>query len=149
MKALDTLKADHQKVKSLFRECEKVPDLEVARKRALYQQIQSELSVHADVEDKIFYPAVGELPGEAVKDLILEAGEEHALVKTLLADLASIDPDDPIFDAKMKVLRENVEHHIEVEERDIFPLAKKLGRERLREVSDEMALVKRLSGRAA
>lgn len=124
-KATDLLKEDHQKVKGLFQEFRGLEEDAEQEKGRLFEQIRRELTVHAKVEEEIFYPAVRKLPEDEATDLVLEAAEEHAIVKTLLGQLESLDAGDDVFDAKMKVMMEAVEHHADEEESDMFPEARK------------------------
>ncbi len=124
-KATDLLKEDHQKVKGLFKEFRGLEEDEDQEKGRLFEEIRRELTIHAKVEEEIFYPAVKKIPEAEARRLVLEAGEEHAIVKTLLGQLESLDPGDEVFDAKMKVLMEGVEHHADEEESDMFPEARK------------------------
>ena len=105
----------------------------------LRKEIINKLTVHAKIEEEIFYP-----------DLVLEASEEHHVVKLLLEDLPNIDAADKTFTAKMTVLGELVEHHADEEEKDMFPLAQKLGEAQLEAVGERMAArVEALTGQAA
>jgi len=118
MDAFELLKADHQKVAELF------DQLEAASGKAklnVFEQIKSELELHAEVEETIFYPAL-EKP-EETHDLTLEAYEEHKVVKTLLAELAGARSATDEWQAQVKVLRENVEHHVDEEENELFDKA--------------------------
>jgi len=124
MEATALLKRDHAAVKALFEEYEAAGDAE-QMKQNLFEQIQDELDVHAAIEEQIFYPAVQEGRSAEAKDMVLEALEEHKVVKTLLEEIAALTPADDEFDAKMKVLQENVEHHVDEEEKEMFPEAKK------------------------
>ena len=124
MEAIALLKKDHAAVKALFEKFQAAGDDEQTR-QSLFDQIDAELDVHAAIEEQIFYPAVQDVRSEETKDMVLEALEEHKLVKTLLGEIAALTPADDEFDAKMKVLRENVEHHVEEEETEMFPEAKK------------------------
>ena len=124
MEATALLKRDHAAVKALFEEYEAAGDAE-QMKQNLFEQIQDELDVHAAIEEQIFYPAVQEGRSAEAKDMVLEALEEHKVVKTLLEEIAVLTPADDEFDAKMKVLQENVEHHADEEEKEMFPEAKK------------------------
>ena len=110
------LKDDHKKVKDLFARAEKKPTQE------LIDQITLELQVHTKVEEEIFYPAFKKVDEE----LVLEAIEEHHVVDTLLEEIAGLSPDDDVLAAKLTVLKENVEHHIEEEEGEMFPDAKEV-----------------------
>lgn len=118
--AIALLKADHEAVGHLFVEYEKTRS--VQNKKALVAQICTALSVHAQIEEEIFYPAVK----AALKDKLLvpEATVEHAGVKDLIAQLQGIDPDGEMYDAKVKVLSEYVKHHVKEEQNEMFPKAK-------------------------
>ena len=111
------LRADHKKVSELFEEYEKVRA--VTKKKDLVTQICTELTVHAQIEEEIFYPAVK----QALKDtkLVPEATIEHATLKELIAQVRDVDPDGEMFDAKIKVLSEYVKHHVKEEQNEIFP----------------------------
>jgi len=140
-KATDVLKEDHQRVKKLFGEYEDLEDGANDRKLRLFGQIQRELTIHAAIEEEIFYPAVegvqkGKSDGVAV---VAEAIEEHRVVKTLLQELAGLDPGFEAFDAKMKVLRENVEHHADEEEDEMFPLFGELEKDDQETVSEDLS----------
>lgn len=114
------LRADHKLVSGLFDEYEKATTK--ALKKKLVAQICTELSVHAQVEEEIFYPAVK----KAMKDheLIPEATVEHATLKSLIAQVEGLEPDGEMFDAKIKVLCEYVQHHVKEEQGVMFPKAK-------------------------
>jgi Hemerythrin HHE cation binding domain. len=131
MEAIALLKKDHAAVKVLFEKFEVAGDDEQTR-QSLFDQIDAQLDVHAALEEHIFYPAVQEVRSEEAKDMVLEALEEHRVVKTLLEEIEALTPADDEFDAKMKVLRENVEHHVEEEEQELFPEAQKQLSEKVR-----------------
>src|ERR1041384_5397594 len=118
MDAFELLKADHQKVSGLFDELEAATG---KAKLSVFDQIKTELELHTHIEEKIFYPAL-EKP-EETHDLTLEAYEEHKMVKTLLAELSGTRTADDEWQAKAKVLRENVEHHVDEEENELFDKA--------------------------
>ena len=118
MDAFSLLKADHEKVAELFEQLESASG---KAKLGVFDQIRTELELHAHIEEKIFYPAL-EKPSET-KDLTLEAYEEHKQVKTLLKELGRARTANEEFEAKAKVLQENVEHHVEEEENELFPKA--------------------------
>ena len=102
------------------------------KKQSIFDQIKDALTVHATIEEEIFYPAVKKAREEHVKDEVREAYEEHQQIKNLLAQIASIAPDDESWDMKIKVLKEDVEHHVKEEEGEMFPDARKfLGENRL------------------
>ena len=118
MDAFELLKADHKKVNELF------DQLEAATGKAklkVFDKIKTELELHTHIEEKIFYPAL-EKP-EETHDLTLEAYEEHKTVKTLLAELSGARTADDEWQAQANVLRENVEHHVDEEENELFDKA--------------------------
>ena len=119
--AVAMLKADHKKVSGLFEDFEKSRAATV--KKRLVAQICLELTVHTTLEEEIFYPAVK----SALKDKLLvpEATVEHASVTELIAQLEGAEPDDEMYDAKVKVLSEYVKHHVKEEQNEMFPKAKK------------------------
>lgn len=114
------LRADHKLVSGLFTDYEATKS--IAKKKQLVAQICTELSVHAQVEEEVFYPAVK----AALKDheLVPEAVVEHATLKDLIAQVEGIEPDGEMFDAKIKVLSEYVKHHVKEEQNEMFPKAK-------------------------
>jgi hemerythrin superfamily protein len=138
MDAISLLKKDHDLVKKLFKEYEGLPDGQPERKRALAEKIIAELMVHERIEEEIFYPAFKKGADEEGKELLAEAKEEHHVVDLILDELQSVKLDDEQFDAKFKVLKENVEHHIEEEEEEMFPDAKKRLKDKLDALGDEM-----------
>jgi iron-sulfur cluster repair protein YtfE (RIC family) len=131
--ALSLLKGDHDDVKKLFKEIEAEEDQE-----AIFNQIKEALEVHATIEEEIFYPAVKKARSEEVKDEVREAYEEHKQVKALLAAIAEISPDDESYAAKIKVLKEDVEHHVKEEEGEMFPDARKYLRGKLEDLGAQM-----------
>jgi hemerythrin-like domain-containing protein len=139
MNPIELLKNDHDEVKELFKQYEKAGDNALSKKLALFEQIRDALTVHMDIEETIFYPAVKAVRDEKVKDEVREADEEHHVVKILLAELGKMNLSDEQFDAKLTVLKENIEHHVEEEEGELLPDAKKrLSSELLEQLGDEM-----------
>ncbi len=124
MDAITLLKADHRKVEDLFETYEKSKSS--SAKAKLAQQICLELTIHATIEEEIFYPAV---KGQVEDDMLDEAYVEHDGAKMMIGELLAGEPDDDFFDAKVKVLSEEIKHHVkEEEQRDgIFAQAKKAG----------------------
>ena len=114
------LRADHKRVSDLFAQYEKTRS--VPKKKEIVSQICTELSVHAEVEEEIFYPAVKQALKD--KELVPEATVEHATLKDLIAQVKGVEPDGEMFDAKIKVLSEYVKHHVKEEQNEIFPKAK-------------------------
>jgi len=121
-----SLKEDHRKVKGLFHQYEKLGPGDKARKARIFREIHQELFIHTTIEEKIFYPAFRSLGTPQAREMVGEALEEHHVVKILLEELSSMRPGDDQYDSKMKVLSENVLHHAEEEEEDMFPKMKKL-----------------------
>lgn len=122
--ALELLINDHRNVRKLFKEYEKIHEKAAAEdKQELAEQICTEFLMHANVEEQIFYPAVR----DAIKDeeLIDEAEVEHQTARDLIEQIQAMTPDDELYDAKVRVLGEYVEHHVEEEEKEMFPKVKK------------------------
>jgi len=122
--AFTLLKADHDKVAGIFEKLEPTTERGVKTREELFTRLFTELDVHARIEEEIFYPALRE--ADQTHDLILEAFEEHAVVKQLLGELDELAKDDETWGAKLKVLQENVEHHVDEEENELFPKARKV-----------------------
>jgi hemerythrin superfamily protein len=135
--AIALLKADHAAVKKLFLQEEKAAKhnghgKDGDRKEEIFNQIMAALTIHAAIEEEIFYPAVKKARAEHVKAEVREAYEEHKQIKRLLGQVAEDTPADESYDLKIKVLKEDVEHHVKEEEGEMFPDAKKfLGEKRL------------------
>jgi hemerythrin-like domain-containing protein len=143
MDGIVLLKEDHKNVKRLFKEFEKVKETATpAAKRKLVDQIRDELVKHSYIEETVFYPAArAQVPDSGSE--VLESVEEHHVVAWLLSELEGLDPTNETFDAKVTVLIENVRHHIEEEESELFPeIRKTLGRTKLAEIGEQMAAAK-------
>ena len=137
--AIALLKADHAAVKKLFAQERKATKQDDEKKQIVFDQIKDALTVHATIEEEIFYPAVKKARQEHVKDEVREGYEEHRQIKILIAEIANITPDDETWDMKVKVLKEDVEHHVKEEEGEMFPDAGKfLGEKRLNELGAEL-----------
>jgi hemerythrin superfamily protein len=128
MDAITLLKADHKKVEDLFKELLELSDTAHAARKKLFTEIDDELSVHAHIEEKIFYPALKAKTETNTdeRDEVLEALEEHALVKGMLHELEVLDPKNEAYNAKLQVLSELVKHHVKEEEGTMFPQAREL-----------------------
>jgi len=138
MDAFSLLKADHRKVAGLF---ERLESARGQAKLRVFEQIKMELDLHTHIEEKIFYPAL-EKPSET-HDITLEAYEEHAVVKNLLKELSRAKTANDEWEAQAKVLKENVEHHVEEEENELFPKAEEaLGEEKIEALGERMATEK-------
>ncbi|MBI2709145.1 MAG: hemerythrin domain-containing protein [Actinobacteria bacterium] len=145
MDAITMLKADHKTVEKLFKRFEKAGDGALKEKRAVVDEIIRELSVHAAVEEQVFYPAIREAVDDA-EDEVLESLEEHHIVKWVLSELDGMDPGHERFDAKVTVLMENVRHHVEEEEQDLFPKVREvLKRKALTDLGESMDVAKRVA----
>jgi hemerythrin superfamily protein len=122
--AIAMLMADHKKVKKLFSEFDKLKEEGSDEdKSAIVNQICNELKIHTELEEEIFYPAVRKAIEDP--DLMDEALVEHAGAKDLIAQLEDASPDDDLYDAKVTVLGEQIQHHVKEEEAEMFPKAKK------------------------
>jgi hemerythrin-like domain-containing protein len=124
--ALDLLKSDHAEVNKMFDHYEELKDgARDNEKAGLASQICDALSVHAQIEEEIFYPAARQaLDEEEGKDLIDEAAVEHQTLKDIIGRLEAAPPSDPLYDAGVKVLSEYVKHHVREEENELFPKLK-------------------------
>jgi hemerythrin superfamily protein len=122
--AIAMLTADHKKVKKLFADFDKLKDAGSDEDKAsIVDQICNELKIHTELEEEIFYPAVRKAIDDG--DLMDEALVEHAGAKDLIAQLEDASPEDDLYDAKVTVLGEQIDHHVKEEEGDMFPKAKK------------------------
>jgi hemerythrin superfamily protein len=118
--AIALLKADHREVDELFKKFEKAKG--DGAKERLARRICLELTVHTMIEEEIFYPAC---EGKVEEDLLNEAKVEHDGAKVLMAEIEAGGPDDDYYDAKVTVLQEQFEHHVEEEEKELFPQVRK------------------------
>lgn len=150
--ATKMLKEQHDEVRSLFKEYEGSGEGAHAERKKLIDEACQKLEVHAELEERIFYPACRELEDEDARKMVGESLEEHLIVKRLIQELKGLKGTDEKFESKATVLKESVEHHADEEEKDLFPEAEKeFDDDRLRELGSEMeALKTRLtSGRKA
>ena len=138
MDAIKLLKDDHKKVKDLFREYEAAGDRAYQKKKAIAEKVFMELEVHSTLEEEIFYPTLQAKTDKEGKELVAEGIEEHHVVDVLINELKALDPQDEQFDAKFKVLTENVEHHIDEEEGEMLPDAKETLGDAIGRLGDEM-----------
>jgi len=123
--ATKLLAADHKEVDALFKQYKKLAKAEAdaTERQELAQEICMMLTVHATIEEEIFYPAARE--AEVDSDLLDEAEVEHASAKELIAQIESMSPDEELYDAKVTVLGEYINHHVEEEEGELFPKCRK------------------------
>jgi len=138
MKATELLKRQHREVASLFKGVLASEDPD--ERMRLANEIATKLMVHTTIEEEIFYPAFREAAEtQKGEEQVLEAYEEHHVVKLLVAEIPDADASAESFEAKMTVLKELVEHHVDEEEDEMFPAAeRKLGKDRLEELADEL-----------
>ena len=124
MDAMSLLKEDHQKVKKMLAELESTTERGVKTREELFTRLKQELVVHEAIEEEIFYPALKEHP--KTKEIALEGYEEHHVVDTVMAEIEGVAYDDEKWGAKFTVMKENLEHHIEEEEGEMFKQAKQV-----------------------
>ena len=133
MDAITLLKTDHEKVAGIFEKLEETTERAEKTREELFTKLKQELDLHAHIEESIFYPAIKQ--AEETRDITMEALQEHHVVKVLLRELDAMPVGSETWTAKLKVLKENVEHHVEEEEDEMFPKARTvLGREQLEEL---------------
>jgi hemerythrin-like domain-containing protein len=124
MDAIALLKTDHDKVKRLLGELETTTERGIKTRAELFSTIKGELTLHEIVEEEIFYPELKAHP--KAKDIVLEGYEEHHVVDTLMKELEELDVSDETWGAKALVMKENIEHHIEEEEGEMFRTARQV-----------------------
>ena len=139
MDAIELLKKDHDEVRALFEQFRQAGEAEdMDRMKQLQKQIFSELETHTRIEEDIFYPAVKDTDDEELVENVDEGVQEHHVVKVLMREIEDVSGDDT-FQAKMKVLMENVEHHADEEEEEMFPdLRARFDQARLDELGREL-----------
>ena len=142
MDALTLLKADHQAVAAKFTRYEALGERALKAKATIVAEVVRALSVHTAIEEELFYPAVRARMADQ-EDLLLEALEEHHVVKWTLAELDGMSPDEERFNAKFTVLMESIRHHVKEEERDLFPKVRKaFTRKELADLGEAMSKAK-------
>lgn len=144
MNAIDLLKADHVRVKDILTQLSESTDRAVKKRTDLLAKLEMEVSIHTRLEEEILYPAFKKAGGKEDAEMYYEAKEEHRTVDSLvLPDLKATDPSQPEFAGRVKVVKELLEHHIEEEEKEMFPQANKLlGKEKLDALGEEMEVKK-------
>jgi len=134
--AIQLLKDDHKKVEKIFSDMERKEN-----RQRLFPELDRELSIHAEIEEKVFYPACKE--AEPTRDLVLESIEEHKQIKLVLADLGQTDKSTDEWGAALKVLKEDVMHHVGEEEKELFPKVEKiLSKDQLEALGTRMEAMK-------
>lgn len=148
MDAISLLKEDHDKAKKLMDELERTTERGVKTRTELWEKLLKELTIHENIEEEIFYPALREKP--KAKDIVLEAMEEHHLVDDIVEQIKETPFDDEHWSAKFKVAKENVEHHIEEEETEMFKIAREVfSKAELEEFGRQMEEAKAIQMREA
>ncbi|MBV4518938.1 hemerythrin domain-containing protein [Pseudomonas sp. SWRI74] len=144
MNAIDLLKADHARVKDILSQLSESTERGVKKRTELLAKLEMEISIHTRLEEDVLYPAYKKAGGKEQDVMYYEAKEEHRTVDSLvLPDLKVTDPSTPEFSGRVKVVKELLEHHIEEEETEMFPQAKKLlGKTTLDELGAEMETLK-------
>ncbi|KRP70807.1 hemerythrin domain-containing protein [Pseudomonas paralactis] len=144
MNAIDLLKADHERVKTLLTQLSESTERGVKKRTELLARLEMEITLHTQLEEEILYPAFRKAGGKEQEVMYHEAKEEHRTVDALvLPDLKQTEPSSTEFSGRVKVLKELLEHHIEEEESEMFPQAKKLlGKATLEELGAEMEAMK-------
>jgi hemerythrin-like domain-containing protein len=146
MDALALLKADHTKVKKLLGELESTTERGIKTRQELFATIKGELMVHEAIEEEIFYPELKSHP--KAKEIVLEGYEEHNVVDKLMGELEALPVDHETWGAKAKVMKENIEHHIEEEEGEMFSKARQVfDRTELEELGERMEQRKQSASR--
>jgi hemerythrin-like domain-containing protein len=139
MDALKLLQDDHEAVLSLFDAYKKLGDGLSEQKSALVKKLCREIELHSEIEERVLYPELGKRRSEELRDKVREGFEEHLSAKRIIGDLRGTDVGDPQFDAKVRVLSEELEHHIKEEEDEMFPEARELmSEDQLDEIGDSM-----------
>ena len=124
MNAFQLLKEDHQKVSGIFQQLEPTTERAEKTRTELFAKLKEELDIHAQIEESIFYPSIKQ--AAETREIVLEGFEEHHVIKTLLKELEAGDVGSEQWTAKLKVLKENVEHHVEEEEQEMFQKARQV-----------------------
>ena len=138
MDAIALLKGDHDRMKKLLNELDSTTERGVKTREQLFARVKDELTVHESIEEEIFYPALKEHP--KTKDITLEAYEEHHVVDVVMKEIEGVPFDDERWAAKFTVMKENIEHHIEEEEGEMFKQARQVfEKEELEALGERMA----------
>lgn len=148
MDAFELLKQDHKTVSGILEKLDATTERGVKTREELFTQLKTELDIHAQIEEQILYPVLKE--AKETEDITLEAYEEHAVVKRLLQELDALAKDDETWGAKLTVLKENVEHHVEEEEGEMFKDARKvLSAEQIEDIGARLQAAKEQKKAAA
>ena len=144
MNAIDLLEDDHRKVKKMLAEGEQTTERAEVTRSDLYATLRREMETHERIEEEIFYPALKAHP--KARDIVLEGLEEHHVMDEIMGELGQTDVTDETWAAKFKVMKENIEHHIEEEEGEMFPKARQVfDKDELEALGARMLELKQLS----
>jgi len=143
MDAIALLKADHETVAGIFEKLEDTTERAIKTREEFFTKLKQELDIHAHIEETIFYPVLKK--SDETRDITMEGIQEHHVVKVLLRELDAMGVGSETWTAKLKVLKENVEHHVEEEEEDMFVKAREvLSKNQLEELGAQMDQEKKL-----
>ena len=143
MDAIALLKADHDKVKKMLAEGEETTERAEKTRTELFETLKAEMMIHERIEEEIFYPALKSHP--KARDIVLEGYEEHHVVDEIMGELEETPVTDETWGAKFKVMKENIEHHIEEEEGEMFKQARQVfDTDELEELGARMLELKQL-----
>jgi Hemerythrin HHE cation binding domain len=148
MNAFELLKQDHQKVKDIFEQLEPTTERALKTREELFAKLKMELDLHSHIEESVLYPVLEKM--EPTHEIALEAYEEHNVVKQLLEELDAEPKDTEEWKAKLTVLKENVEHHVEEEEGEMFKQARTvLSKEQIEELGNQLQTAKQQQKKSA
>jgi hypothetical protein len=143
MNALTLLKDDHDRVKKMLADGEETTERAEVGRKELFAKLKEEMLIHERIEEEIFYPALKQHP--KAKDIVLEGFEEHHVVDEIMGELEATDVTDDTWGAKFKVMKENIEHHIEEEEGEMFDKARSVfSADELETLGERMLELKKL-----
>ncbi|HEX5706011.1 MAG TPA: hemerythrin domain-containing protein [Pyrinomonadaceae bacterium] len=147
MNAFELLKKDHRKVEEIFAQLEPTTERAQKTREELFTKLKQELDIHAHIEETILYPVLKQQA--ETREVTFEGYEEHAVVKDLLKELATTPVDTEEWTAKLKVLKENVEHHVEEEEGEMFPSAEEaLSKDEINAIGERLDAEKKAQQRS-
>ncbi len=142
MDAFTVIKEDHARFRKMFKEYDGEGDRAFKTKQKIAERLFAELAIHEEMEERIFYPAVREHASKKGIDMVLEGYEEHHVADLIVSELKATEIEDETYDAKFKVLRENVEHHLDEEEEELFPAARNALGDTAVEIGEQMQAFK-------
>ena len=144
MNAFELLKEDHQRVAGIFEKLEPTTERALKTREELFTKLKTELQIHTQIEEQIFYPALKQ--EEETREITLEGIEEHKVVKTLLEEMDAMPVDSEQWTAKLSVLKESVEHHVDEEEGEMFPRMREvMSAEELSELGTRVEAIKKMA----